>query len=170
MKKNILILSVLALAFSSCKKNEQADVLVEETSTTQPVTQASGDAVMPVATPEIMSQESLIQETKNKPQTSLALSENHWDFKDVKKGESVEHVYEVTNTGSNPLVISQVKPGCGCTAPDYTKEPIMPGQKGQITLKFDSSNFDGLQNKQAEVYANVEKAPIVLTFSANVVK
>lgn len=170
MKKNILILSVLALAFSSCKKNEQADVLVEETATTQPVTQASGDVLMPGATPEIMSQESLIQETKNKPQTSLALSENHWDFKDVKKGESVEHVYEVTNTGSNPLVISQVKPGCGCTAPDYTKEPIMPGQKGQITLKFDSSNFDGLQNKQAEVYANVEKAPIVLTFSANVVK
>lgn len=170
MKKNILILSVLALAFSSCKKNEQADVLVEETATAQPVTQASGDVVMSGATPEIMSQESLIQETKNKPQTSLALSENHWDFKDVKKGESVEHVYEVTNTGSNPLVISQVKPGCGCTAPDYTKEPIMPGQKGQITLKFDSSNFDGLQNKQAEVYANVEKAPIVLTFSANVVK
>lgn len=170
MKKNILILSVLALAFSSCKKNEQADVLVEENATTQPVTQASGDVLMPGAAPEIMSQESLIQETKNKPQTSLALSENHWDFKDVKKGESVEHVYEVTNTGSNPLVISQVKPGCGCTAPDYTKEPIMPGQKGQITLKFDSSNFDGLQNKQAEVYANVEKAPIVLTFSANVVK
>lgn len=170
MKKNILILSVLALAFSSCKKNEQADVLVEETATTQPVTQASGDVLMPGAAAEIMSQESLIQETKNKPQTSLALSENHWDFKDVKKGESVEHVYEVTNTGSNPLVISQVKPGCGCTAPDYTKEPIMPGQKGQITLKFDSSNFDGLQNKQAEVYANVEKAPIVLTFSANVVK
>lgn len=170
MKKNILILSVLALAFSSCKKNEQADVLVEETATTQPVTQASGDVLMPGAAPEIMSQESLIQETKNKPQTSLALSENHWDFKDVKKGESVEHVYEVTNTGSNPLVISQVKPGCGCTAPDYTKEPIMPGQKGQITLKFDSSNFDGLQNKQAEVYANVEKTPIVLTFSANVVK
>lgn len=170
MKKNILILSVLALAFSSCKKNEQADVLVEETATAQQVTQASGDVVMPGATPEIMSQESLIQETKIKPQTSLALSENHWDFKDVKKGESVEHVYEVTNTGSNPLVISQVKPGCGCTAPDYTKEPIMPGQKGQITLKFDSSNFDGLQNKQAEVYANVEKAPIVLTFSANVVK
>ena len=170
MKKNILILSVLALAFSSCKKNEQADVLVEETATAQQVTQASGDVVMPGATPEIMSQESLIQETKIKPQTSLALSENHWDFKDVKKGESVEHVYEVTNTGSNPLVISQVKPSCGCTAPDYTKEPIMPGQKGQITLKFDSSNFDGLQNKQAEVYANVEKAPIVLTFSANVVK
>lgn len=170
MKKNILILSVLALAFSSCKKNEKADVLVEQTTISQPGTQASGDVIMPPPPPEIMSQESLIQETKNKPQTSLALSENHWDFKDVKKGESVEHVYEVTNTGSNPLVISQVKPGCGCTAPDYTREPIMPGQKGNITLKFDSSNFDGLQNKQAEVYANVEKAPIVLTFSANVVK
>ncbi len=170
MKKNILILSVFALVLTSCKKNETADVLVEETTTTQPGAQPSGEAVVPAQSPEIMSQETLLQETKSKPQTSLALSENHWDFKDVKKGESVEHVYEVTNTGDNPLVISQVKPGCGCTAPDYTKEPIMPGQKGKITLKFDSSNFDGLQNKQAEVYANVEKAPIVLTFSANVVK
>ena len=169
MKKNILILSVLALAFTSCKKNETADVLVQETTTSQPGTQPSGEAAAP-ASQEIMSQESLIQETKNKPQTSLALSESHWDFKDVKKGESVEHVYEVTNMGENPLIISQVKPGCGCTAPDYTKEPIMPGQKGKITLKFDSSNFEGLQNKQAEVYANVENAPIVLTFSANVVK
>lgn len=172
MKKNILILSVLALAFTSCKKNENADVLVEEntTSVQNGTAQPSGEAVAPAQSPEIMSQETLLQETKNKPQTSLALSENHWDFKDVKKGESVEHVYEVTNTGENPLIISQVKPGCGCTAPDYTKEPIMPGQKGRITLKFDSSNFEGLQNKQAEVYANVEKAPIVLTFAANVVK
>jgi hypothetical protein len=66
------------------------------------------------------------------------------------------------------LIISQVKPGCGCTVPDYTKEPILPGKKGQITLKFDSSSFDGLVNKQAEIYANVEKAPIVIGFSADI--
>lgn len=80
----------------------------------------------------------------------------------------VEHVYEVTNTGKNPLIISAVKPGCGCTAPDYTKEPIMPGQKGQITLKFDSTNFDGVVYKSAEVYANVAQVPIEIRFSADI--
>ena len=171
MKRNILVLSVLVVAFTSCKKEAKADVLLSENTVQDVAPQATGEApATATASPEIMSQETLIQEAKSKPQTSLALSENYWDFKDIKRGESVEHVYEVTNTGSNPLIISQVKPGCGCTAPEYTKEPIMPGQKGKITLKFHSSNFEGLQNKQAEVYANVEKAPIVITFSANVVK
>lgn len=160
MKKNIFIVAMLSLALVSCKKNEKAKTLHSN----------NENVIAEVATPEVQSQTSLIQETKNNPQTSLALSENHWDFKDVKKGESVEHIYEVTNTGVNPLIISQVKPTCGCTVPEYTKEPIMPGQKGNITLRFDSSAFDGLQNKQVEVYANVETAPIVLTFSANVVK
>ena len=86
----------------------------------------------------------------------------------IKKGDVVEHVYEVTNTGKNPLIISAVKPGCGCTAPDYTKEPIMPGQKGQITLKFDSTNFDGVVYKSAEVYANVAQVPIEIRFSADI--
>lgn len=159
MKRNIFIVAMMALAVASCKKNESAEALNTNKET----------EVASTPTPATQSQESLIEQTKRNPQTSLALSENHWDFKDVKKGESVEHVYQVTNTGNNPLVISQVVPACGCTAPEYTKEPIMPGQQGQIILRFDSSAFEGLQNKQAEVYANVETAPIVLTFSANVV-
>ena len=85
-----------------------------------------------------------------------------------KKGEKVEHIYEVTNTGTNPLIISNVKPGCGCTVPDYTKEPILPGKKGKITLHFDSTNFDGAVNKATDVFVNVEKAPVRLTFSANI--
>ncbi|MDO5615851.1 MAG: DUF1573 domain-containing protein [Cruoricaptor ignavus] len=157
MKKNLLILSLIAVALVSCKeKNEQAEALsVEHTAEDHSGHSHATDEVAQVAS--------------NAPLTSLALSENYYDFKDVKKGESVEHIYEVTNTGENPLIISEVKPACGCTAPNYTKEPIMPGEKGQITLKFDSSNFDGMQTKQAEVFANVEKSPIVLTFMANVV-
>ena len=102
--------------------------------------------------------------------TSLALSENSHDFGDVKKGESVEHTYEVTNIGNNPLVISKVVPGCGCTAPAYTQEPILPGKKGQIILKFNSSNFEGAQQKQAQIFANVERSPIMISFTANVIK
>lgn len=143
------------LLLTGCKKNENADQL--QTSETETV-----NAAQPTA------QDQLIAEAQSKPLTNLVLSESHFDFGNVKKGEKVDHVYEVTNTGENPLIISAVKPGCGCTAPDYTKEPILPGQKGKITLSFDSSSFEGVQNKQAEVFANVEKAPVLITFAANV--
>ncbi len=155
MKRTFFTIMLCALALTSCKKNEHADPLTAEEPTT------------PFHAP-IVAQEDLLKEAKSKPLTNLVLSENYFDFGSVKKGKTVEHKYEVANTGKNPLIISQVKPGCGCTAPEYSKEPILPGQKGEIILKFDSSNFDGLQNKQAEVYANVEKAPIVISFSANV--
>lgn len=148
---------VAAMALVSCKKDQTADQLIvqEETALTPPQSVEEAQAEM-------------VQAAQSKPLTNIALSEAQFDFGKIKKGDQKEHVYEVTNTGENPLIISQVKPGCGCTVPDYTKDPILPGQKGKITLKFDSSNFDGLVNKQAEVYANVEKAPIVISFSADI--
>ena len=156
MKNLIKVLPLIAvLSLTSCKKDQKADQLVVEEQ-------------QAVEAPVVQTQDELVKEAQSKPLTTLALSEANFDFGKLKKGDHVEHIYEVTDTGTNPLIISQVKPGCGCTVPDYTKDPILPGQKGKITLKFDSTNFDGLVNKQAEVYANVEKAPIVLTFSADI--
>ena len=156
MKNLIKVLPIIAaLSLVSCKKDQKADQLIVDEA---PATEA----------PAVQTPDELVKEAQSKPLTTLALSESNFEFGKIKKGDHVEHVYEVTNTGTNPLIISQVKPGCGCTAPDYTKDPILPGQKGKITLKFDSTNFDGLVNKQAEVYANVEKAPIVISFSADI--
>ena len=148
---------VAALALVSCKKDQTADQLVvEETTQTEAAPEVAQEAA-PTA-----------PAAQTGPATTVALSEANFAFGKIKKGDKVEHVYEVTNTGANPLVISEVKPACGCTVPDYTKEPILPGQKGKITLKFDSASFDGLVSKQAEVYANVEKSPIVISFSADI--
>ena len=80
----------------------------------------------------------------------------------------VQHVYEVTNTGDKPLYINSVQPACGCTAPDYTKDAIAPGEKGQVTLSFDSKNFNGAVTKTAQVFMNAESSPITLSFKANV--
>ncbi len=165
MKKLILglTLCIMAAGVQSCKKdqNQPADQLA----TTEDVAQTSDLA--PAQSAENQ-HDQMVKDAQSKPLTTLALAENTFNFGDIKKGESVEHQYVVTNTGTNPLIISAVKPGCGCTAPDYTKDPIMPGKTGTITLKFDSSNFDGQIHKQAEVYANVETAPIVISFTGNV--
>lgn len=166
MKKFALAITIalITISLDSCKKNEPADQLKSVTTTSDLSTDGQ-QIEQTVQTPEEMT-----KEAQSKPLTTLAISEDMYDFGNIKKGESVEHVYEVTNTGKNPLIISSVKPGCGCTAPDYTKDPIMPGSKGKITLKFDSSNFDGQIHKQAEIYANVEKAPITISFTGNVIK
>ena len=160
---------VAALSLVSCKKDQSADQLIvkEETTVTAPDS-VSSEAQAPTQDATLVTADDRASEAQSKPLTTVALSESSFEFGKIKKGDHKEHTYEITNTGKNPLIISQVKPGCGCTVPDYTKDPIMPGKKGKITLKFDSSNFDGLVNKQAEIYANVEKAPMVITFTADI--
>ncbi|MDR6159851.1 hypothetical protein QF023_003367 [Chryseobacterium sp. SLBN-27] len=163
MKKtlSIIALSVIGFGFVSCKKENKEEVLLERPDIHR---SAPADSSKVAATPETVA----AAPASNQPLTTIALSESNFDFGKIKKGDKVEHIYEITNTGTNPLVISEVKPGCGCTAPDFTKETIMPGKKGKITLHFDSTNFDGNVNKYADVFANVEKAPIKLTFTANI--
>ncbi|WP_419869726.1 DUF1573 domain-containing protein [Chryseobacterium sp. CT-SW4] len=165
MKKtlSIIALSIIGLGLVSCKKenNEAASQYVGTDSAATVTPDQSG----------VVAGDSAVAGTgaaTNQPVTTIALSESNFDFGNIKKGDKVEHVYEVTNTGSNPLVISEVKPGCGCTAPDFTKDPILPGKKGKITLHFDSTNFDGNVQKFADVYANVDSAPVKLTFTANI--
>ncbi len=164
MKKtlSIIALSIIGFGLVSCKKEKNKGVTQqEEIIPIDSISYNRADHV-PAKTEENGSSAS------NQPLTTVALSESNFDFGNIKKGDKVEHVYEITNTGDNPLVISEVKPGCGCTAPDFTKEPILPGKKGKVTLHFDSSSFDGNVQKYADVFANVEKSPIKLTFTANI--
>lgn len=168
MKKtlSIIALSIIGFGLVSCKK-ENKETQSPEAVATDSATVGTPATADSAATP-VTGEAPAAAPVSNQPSTSVALSENSFDFGKIKKGDKVEHVYEVTNTGKNPLVISEVKPGCGCTVPDFTKEPIMPGKKGKITLHFDSSSFDGNVQKSADVFANVEKSPIQLTFTANI--
>ncbi|WP_028123035.1 DUF1573 domain-containing protein [Epilithonimonas tenax] len=161
--KIIAIAALCTLAFSCKKKEETTLDHIPGVDTAQASTVV--DSLSQEQAPE---ESEMLKEAQSKPLTSIAFSETEHNFGDIKKGEKVEHIYEVTNTGTNPLIISNVKPGCGCTVPDYTKEPILPGKKGKITLHFDSTNFDGAVNKAADVFVNVEKAPVKITFSANI--
>ncbi|GAB0156192.1 hypothetical protein CHRYSEOSP005_14560 [Chryseobacterium sp. Alg-005] len=161
MKKtlSIIALSIIGLGLVSCKKEENK--VANETQETLPSGSIQHDSAQVAEAP-------VTTTASTQPLTTAALSENNFDFGKIKKGDKVEHVYEITNTGTNPLVISEVKPGCGCTAPDFTKEPILPGKKGKITLHFDSTNFDGNVQKYADVFVNVENSPIKLTFTADI--
>lgn len=170
MKKSlsIIALSIIGFGLVSCKKEENKELQNSETIAPDSLSTAAPADSLSAVTPAPVTGEAAAPVASNQPLTTVALSESNFDFGNIKKGDKVNHVYEVTNTGTNPLVISEVKPGCGCTAPEFTKEPILPGKKGKITLSFDSSSFDGAVQKYADVFANVEKAPIKLTFNANI--
>lgn len=88
----------------------------------------------------------------------------------VNKGQVAEITWRFKNTGDKPLIVSDVKAGCGCTVADKPKEPIPPGGEGFIKANFDSkSQAPGNYNKTVSVYANTKSArEHVLVFSAEV--
>lgn len=89
----------------------------------------------------------------------LSWEENSFDFGDIQQGQKVEHTFRFTNTGSQPLIITNVTTQCGCTAPrGWPRDPVMPGEKGEITIAFDSTGKIGRQNKVAMVISNSKDA------------
>lgn len=72
-------------------------------------------------------------------------------------------VFEFTNTGVKPLIIRNVSSSCGCTTPEWTKKPVLPGQKGTIKAIYNPKNRPGSFNKSITVYSNAEKPRVKLT-------
>ena len=75
------------------------------------------------------------------------------DYGTIKKGSDGNRKFIVKNTGDKPLIISSVKPGCGCTTPKFSQEPILPGKTGEIAVHYDTNNPQPFQ-KIIEVFSN----------------
>ena len=92
------------------------------------------------------------------------------DLGDVKEGVEKQIVYRYKNTGSNPLMLFNVSPSCGCTIADYSHKPLSAGQMDSIVAKFDSNGKDGSYLKNIKVICNTEKRIYNLAFSVTVKK
>lgn len=77
--------------------------------------------------------------------------------------------FEVTNTGNSPLVIQNIVTSCGCTMPEWTKQPIPPGGKGKITAIYDPQNRPGAFNKTLSVYTNSKPQVVVMSIKGEVI-
>jgi hypothetical protein len=89
----------------------------------------------------------------------------------INEGQKLEVSFRFKNTGTKPLIIQSVRPGCGCTVADYPKEPIAPGGEGEITGSFDSQGRENLQRKEIAVTANTKgSAYHTLVFEVDVFK
>lgn len=89
-----------------------------------------------------------------------------YDFGTLTEGDTVEHVFEFTNTGEFPLIINNITASCGCTTPEWPRDPVAPGAKSSVRVRFNSRGKVGEQNKTITVFANTDPAMTDLQFKA----
>lgn len=95
------------------------------------------------------------------------LSPEH-DFQDMVQGEVGQHTFAFVNSGTHPLILSNVIVTCGCTATQWPRQPIIPGDTAKITVKFDSSGKVGRQNKVITVVSNAVNSQEKIKIVANI--
>lgn len=86
----------------------------------------------------------------------------------VKQHQPVKCDFNFTNNGDQPLVITNVKPSCGCTTPEWPKNPIMPGESGVITAEYNAAAL-GSFDKTITVTSNATEAPLTLKIKGKVI-
>lgn len=101
----------------------------------------------------------------NMPRIAFA-EKGIYDFGELTEGDTVEHVFRFTNAGGFPLIINNVTASCGCTTPEWPREPIAPGASSFIRVRFNSQGKMGEQNKTVTIYANTDPAMTDFQFRA----
>jgi hypothetical protein len=146
--KYILIPFLLGLVLFSCEPN----VSVDNTPKKEGLSKA--DIIrMPVsANPQVDT--TLV--------AKMTFEETVHEFGTVLEGKQVEHVFKFKNTGKVPLLISDSKTTCGCTVPNFPKDPIAPGESGEVSVKFNTAGKKKEQNKPISLIANTYPARTVI--------
>jgi hypothetical protein len=119
------------------------------------------------------------QQAGNNKSDSTKIASMQWidsvdqDLNKVNEGQVLEISWRFKNVGDVPLVISDVRPGCGCTGAEKPKEPVAPGKEGVIKAQFNTSRYPGTQHKQVYVTSNARSVSgsdeQVLSFTVDVI-
>lgn len=107
-----------------------------------------------------------VAESQNGPVMTFDTTKH--DFGDIHQGDKVQHTFTFENTGNEPLIITNVQVTCGCTASDWPRDPIAPGQESSITISFNSAGKIGMQNKVITIVSNATNPNNRLTITTNV--
>jgi hypothetical protein len=89
------------------------------------------------------------------------------DYGQIEKGADGTRIFEFTNTGNAPLIISKVNSSCGCTIPKSPKDPILPGKNGEIQVKYDTLRVGPIR-KAITVISNADTPTVVLKIKGDV--
>ena len=163
MKKSLILAASFAVAVftTRCDNTAGRDTVTDnEAVATQAVVQSQ-----PVDNPNIATEGEVVA-SADAPVMNFEQTE--YDFGTVKQGEVVNHTFVFTNTGSTPLIIENASATCGCTVPDWTREPVAPGDQGQIAVQFNTAGKMGQQNPTVTVRANTQPNIVKVSMKGNV--
>jgi hypothetical protein len=169
MKKmmRVLMIAVIASLAFACKDRNAEKRIAELESRLKNLEEnkSNGTAVSsPVVTPETPAAD----EKPEGPLPVLAFEKTEHDFGTIPEGKVVEYTFKFKNTGEAPLIIQNAQPSCGCTVPDWSKDPIPVGGTGFVKASFDSNGKPNIQNKTITVTANTWPKQTVIRFKAMV--
>lgn len=140
MKKLFLVLNICALTISSCSDQEAKQPENKNLLSTDLVNNPrSADGTDPAKLHSL---------------ATMDFRDTVFDFGTIRQGEVVNHDFEFTNNGKNPLVVSNAAGSCGCTVADFPKEPLPPGKSASIKVQFSSAGKEGHQEKSVTLTTN----------------
>lgn len=117
---------------------------------------------LPVTAPELPETEA--------PSATMEFERTSYDFGTVETGTTVSQVFTFTNTSDEPLILMDAKGSCGCTVPQWPREPIMPGETASLTVEFNSKNKWGKRNQKVTLTANTNPPQTFLYLTGEVVR
>lgn len=115
-------------------------------------------------------QSELKQVVDNVGTPEIKFDTTYHDFGTLVQGEQVAFTFKFVNRGSADLIIYDAFSTCGCTVPEYSKEPVSPGDEGKIEVVFNSEGKRGVQYKTVTLKLNTEIKEKTLTIRANVLE
>lgn len=96
-------------------------------------------------------------------------TETNFDFGTVQeKVGKISHKFEVTNTGTAPLLLTNIQTSCGCTTPKWSKKPLAPGEKGFVIVTYNAKGRPGPFTKTITVFNNSDQDKIELIIKGEV--
>ena len=142
--KNIVLVALAAIIFTACnngpKEANTMDTSVLET------------------------------DNSNVKEPKMTFKKMKWDFGTITEGERVEHTFKFVNDGKSDLVINSATASCGCTIPEWPKEPISPGEEGEIKVEFNSTGKSEMVTKDITILANTNPVKTILQIKVFVEK
>ncbi len=145
------------------------DVGSSKAASDMPVTNTNTSPTTPTSTINSNPVNNATPTNPNQKSTAISFAKFEHDYGQVAPESANRYAFVFTNTGKEPLIISGATGSCGCTVPNYPKEPIMPGKTGKIDVEFKPSATQlGPQEKTVTVTANTDPAQTILKIKANV--
>lgn len=171
MKKIILSagsMLAISLVFMSCSKDVESRIARLEGRVAELEAGDGSSRPVTAAAASTNTVASVAENPGTGPFPTFEFAESLHDFGTIKEGDVVSHVFSFTNTGEAPLIISSATASCGCTVPQWPKEPISVGGTGEIHVSFNSKSKPGIQNKTITITANTNPKTSRLNIKANV--